>query len=56
MERRRSQRFVRANDSYTIQGGQANTIEERGVLPRAIDLVFNSISGLESNANVGDIL
>lgn len=38
--------------SYTIQGGQAGTIVDRGVLPRAIDLVFNSIAGKESNANV----
>jgi kinesin family protein 20 len=37
---------------YTIQGGNEQVIEERGVLPRAIDVVFNSIAGLESKANV----
>lgn len=36
--------------SYTISGGQG--VEEKGVLPRAIDVVFNSIEGMESTANV----
>ncbi|WWD18916.1 hypothetical protein CI109_103372 [Kwoniella shandongensis] len=38
--------------SYTIQGGNTASAPERGVLPRAIDVVFNSISGLESNVNL----
>ncbi|KAL7420661.1 hypothetical protein Q5752_004612 [Cryptotrichosporon argae] len=38
--------------SYTIQGGNVGSPEERGVLPRAIDVVFNSIKGLESTANL----
>lgn len=52
MARRKYEDILCTDNSYTIQGGQGNTIEERGVLPRAIDLVFNSISGMESNANV----
>jgi kinesin family protein 20 len=39
--------------SYTISGGQNSTPEDRGVLPRSIDVVFNSIKGLESNIKVG---
>jgi hypothetical protein len=38
--------------SYTIQGGREETTEDRGVLPRAIDVVFNSIAGMESKVNV----
>lgn len=38
--------------SYTIQGGNTTSTTERGVLPRAIDVVFNSIEGSESKANV----
>ncbi|KAK8854933.1 hypothetical protein IAR55_003672 [Kwoniella newhampshirensis] len=38
--------------SYTIQGGNTTSASERGVLPRAIDVVFNSINGLESNVNL----
>lgn len=38
--------------SYTIQGGNTASTTERGVLPRAIDVVFNSIEGSESKANV----
>jgi kinesin family protein 20 len=39
--------------TYTIQGGPQASLEDRGVLPRALDVVFNSISGLESKATVG---
>ncbi|WVQ81700.1 hypothetical protein IAT38_003825 [Cryptococcus sp. DSM 104549] len=38
--------------SYTIQGGNTPAATDRGVLPRAIDVVFNSISGLESKAKL----
>ncbi|WWC90911.1 uncharacterized protein L201_005849 [Kwoniella dendrophila CBS 6074] len=38
--------------SYTIQGGSTCSSLDRGVLPRSIDVVFNSIEGLESNANL----
>ncbi|KIR99720.1 kinesin family member 20/23 [Cryptococcus deuterogattii 2001/935-1] len=38
--------------SYTIQGGNTASMTERGVLPRAIDVVFNSIEGSESKANL----
>ncbi|WVQ72954.1 hypothetical protein IAR50_002516 [Cryptococcus sp. DSM 104548] len=38
--------------SYTIQGGSTMEAEQRGVLPRAIDVVFNSIEGLESSAKL----
>lgn len=39
--------------TYTIQGGNARDgAEESGLLPRAIDVVYNSIDGLESKANV----
>nr|KIR46176.1 kinesin family member 20/23 [Cryptococcus bacillisporus CA1280] len=38
--------------SYTIQGGNTASTTERGVLPRAIDVVFNSIEGSESKANL----
>ncbi|WVQ99831.1 hypothetical protein IAU59_006974 [Kwoniella sp. CBS 9459] len=38
--------------SYTIQGGSTSSATDRGVLPRAIDVVFNSIDGLESKANL----
>ncbi|KAK4685060.1 kinesin family member 20, partial [Tremellales sp. Uapishka_1] len=38
--------------TYTIQGGQSPSPEERGSLPRAIDVVFNSIAGLESKAKL----
>ena len=42
--------------SYTISGGQKSASEDRGVLPRAIDVVFNSISGMESKANVSEMI
>ncbi len=38
--------------SYTISGANTHTAEDRGVLPRAVDVVFNSIIGMESTANV----
>ncbi|WVR07361.1 hypothetical protein IAU60_004402 [Kwoniella sp. DSM 27419] len=41
--------------SYTIQGQAGAGIpsqSDRGVLPRSIDVVFNSIEGLESRANL----
>ncbi|WVW85845.1 hypothetical protein I302_107883 [Kwoniella bestiolae CBS 10118] len=38
--------------SYTIQGGSTHSAIDRGVLPRSIDVVFNSIEGLKSNANL----
>jgi len=36
--------------SYTISGGDGADV--RGVLPRGIDVVFNSIKGLECQTNV----
>lgn len=36
--------------SYTISGGDSADI--RGVLPRGIDVVFNSIKGMECKTNV----
>jgi kinesin family protein 20 len=39
--------------TYTISGGQADGQDERGLLPRSIDVVFNSIQGMQSKANVG---
>ncbi len=38
--------------SYTISGGQTEEAEERGLLPRSIDVVFNSIDGLQSGLHV----
>ena len=38
--------------TYTISGGNSSGAEDRGVLPRAMDVVFNSIAGLETEANV----
>lgn len=39
--------------TYTIQGGSGRDgKEESGLLPRSLDVVFNSIEGLESKANV----
>jgi len=38
--------------SYTISGGQEGGMNDRGVLPRSIDVVFNSIKGMESDAKV----
>lgn len=38
--------------SYTISGGQGVSVEEKGLLPRSVDVVFNSIEGMESKANV----
>ena len=38
--------------SYTISGGQEGGSDDRGVLPRSIDVVFNSIKGMESKASV----
>jgi kinesin family protein 20 len=38
--------------TYSVSGGNTINSADRGVLPRAIDVVFNSIKGLESNANV----
>lgn len=42
------------DNRYTIQGGNGVGLEERGVLPRSIDVVFNSIEGHESKANVSE--
>lgn len=39
--------------SYTIQGG--NGAGEAGILPRALDVVFNSIQGLSSTSNIWPI-
>jgi hypothetical protein len=36
--------------SYTISGGE--NADVRGVLPRGIDVVFNSIKGMECKTNV----
>lgn len=41
-----------ADPRYTIQGGDSSKLEERGLLPRSVDVVFNSIKGFESKANV----
>ncbi|BEJ03248.1 hypothetical protein CcaverHIS641_0104230 [Cutaneotrichosporon cavernicola] len=38
--------------TYTIQGGDCTKIEDRGLLPRSVDVVFNSIKGMESTANL----
>ncbi|WVN85666.1 uncharacterized protein L203_100815 [Cryptococcus depauperatus CBS 7841] len=38
--------------SYTIQGGSNVAETERGVLPRALDVVFNSIEGLHCPSNL----
>ncbi|WWC63071.1 uncharacterized protein I303_105670 [Kwoniella dejecticola CBS 10117] len=38
--------------SYTIQGGSTQSSADRGALPRSIDVVFNSIEGMESKANL----
>ncbi|WOO82439.1 Kinesin-like protein KIF23 [Vanrija pseudolonga] len=38
--------------TYTIQGGDENGLKDRGTLPRAMDVVFNSIKGIESNVNL----
>lgn len=38
--------------SYTISGGSDHEPSERGVLPRSIDVVFNSIQGMDVKANV----
>ncbi|KLT42795.1 kinesin-domain-containing protein [Cutaneotrichosporon oleaginosum] len=38
--------------TYTIQGGDSSKLEERGLLPRSVDVVFNSIKGLESKENL----
>lgn len=38
--------------TYTISGGKSEATEDRGLLPRAVDVVFNSIKGMESKANV----
>jgi kinesin family protein 20 len=35
-----------------VSGGNTINSADRGVLPRAIDVVFNSIKGLESTASV----
>lgn len=37
--------------TFTIAGGK-DEAEDRGVLPRSIDVVFNSIAGLESKQTV----
>lgn len=44
----------RFRHSYTIQGGADadGTGHDRGVIPRAVDVVFNSIEGKLSTANV----
>ena len=38
--------------SYTISGGNESDTDERGVLPRSIDVVFNSIEGMENQATL----
>jgi kinesin family protein 20 len=38
--------------TYSVTGGNTINSADRGVLPRAIDVVFRSISGLESTASV----
>lgn len=38
--------------TYTISGGKSEAAEDRGLLPRAVDVVFNSIKGMENKANV----
>ena len=38
--------------TYSVSGGNTINSADRGVLPRAIDVVFNSIKGLESTASV----
>ncbi|EIW67429.1 hypothetical protein TREMEDRAFT_33924 [Tremella mesenterica DSM 1558] len=38
--------------TYSISGGQSDAPEDRGVLPRAIDVVFNSIKGFETKRNL----
>ncbi|KAL1408789.1 hypothetical protein Q8F55_005602 [Vanrija albida] len=38
--------------TYTIQGGNDNALKDRGTLPRAMDVVFNSIEGIESSVNL----
>lgn len=53
VERRKLNDAPGADSRYTIQGGDSTTVEERGLLPRSIDVVFNSIKGMESKANVG---
>lgn len=39
--------------SYTVQGGEG--VGEAGLLPRALDVVFNSIEGLESRSNIAPL-
>lgn len=38
--------------SYTISGGNTEQAGDRGLLPRAVDVVFNSIKGAESEMHV----
>ncbi|RXK38129.1 hypothetical protein M231_04590 [Tremella mesenterica] len=38
--------------TYSISGGQSDAPEDRGVLPRAMDVVFNSIKGFETKRNL----
>lgn len=38
--------------TYSVSGGNTINSADRGVLPRAIDVIFNSISGHESHVNV----
>jgi kinesin family protein 20 len=40
--------------TYSISGANNIIQQDRGVLPRAIDVVYNSIAGLESKVNVSD--
>jgi len=40
--------------TYTISGANTQMPEDRGVLPRAVDVVFNSIAGMQSAASVSD--
>ena len=40
--------------TYTIQGGTQP--ETAGLLPRTLDVIFNSLDGLHSNANVSKAL
>lgn len=33
--------------TYSIQGKEGNQEQERGIIPRTIDIIFNSVDGLE---------
>lgn len=38
--------------TYTIQGGSGPGESERGVIPRVVDVIFNSVEGLQTDSNV----